>query len=53
MKINFIDLQSQYKKYKEEIDKELEQLTSNEENMKALQDDLKKKETVLSVSVLS
>ena len=33
---------------REEIDKELEQLTSNEENMKALQDDLKKKETVLS-----
>ena len=33
---------------REEIDKELEQLTSNEENMKSLQDDLKKKETVLS-----
>ena len=33
---------------REEIDKELEQLTSNEENMKALQDELKKKETVLS-----
>ena len=33
---------------REEIDKELEQLTSNDENMKSLQDDLKKKETVLS-----